>query len=124
MFTTLLEYRCEREGTHFGEVEPAGTTKECASCGVNSDKPLWLGEYLCPACGFNMEMDRDANAALNILSRGFETLGLGQFEAVTPVETTLPLFISSGSCDVVDGKRVIEAGSLTLKERTAQAVSE
>ena len=83
-FTTLLEYNCKREGTHFVEVEPAGTTKECASCGVESDKPLWVREHSCPACGF--EMDRDANAALNILSRGFEKLGLGQSEAITSSE--------------------------------------
>nr|AKY04361.1 transposase, IS605 OrfB family, central region [uncultured haloarchaeon] len=113
-FTTLLEYNCKREGTHFVEVEPAGTTKECASCGVESDKPLWVREHSCPACGF--EMDRDANAALNILSRGFEKLGLGQSEAITPVETALPMFTSSGSSDVVDGKRVVETGGPTLKE--------
>jgi transposase, IS605 OrfB family, central region len=77
-FTTVLEYKCKREGTHFVEVEPAGTTKDCASCGVETDKPLWVREHSCPACGF--EMDRDANAAINILSRGFEERGLGQSE--------------------------------------------
>jgi|APHM01.1.fsa_nt_gi transposase, IS605 OrfB family, central region len=121
-FTTLLEYKCKREGTHFVEVEPAGTTKECASCGVESDKSLWVREHLCPACGF--EMDRDANAALNILSRGFNKLGLGQSEGTTPVETALPMFTSSGTSDVVDVKCVVETGSPTLKERTAKAVSE
>jgi putative transposase len=117
-FTTMLEYKCEREGTHFVEVEPAGTTKECASCGVESDKPLWVREHSCPACGF--EMDRDANAAINILSRGFKKLGLGQSEG-TPVETALPMFTSSGSFDVVDVKRVVETGSPTLKEAASAA---
>ncbi|MDY6776337.1 MAG: transposase, partial [Halobacteria archaeon] len=113
-FTTMLEYKCKREGTHFVEVEPAGTTKECASCGVESDKPLWVREHSCPACGF--EMDRDANAAINILSRGFEKLGLGQSEDTTPVETVLPMFTSSDSSDVVDVKHVVETGSPCLKE--------
>ncbi|MEZ3170119.1 transposase [Halorubrum sp. RMP-47] len=113
-FRTMLEYKCKREGTHFVEVEPAGTTKQCASCGVASDKPLWVREHSCPACGF--EMDRDANAALNILSRGFEKLELGQFEGTTPVETALPMFTSSGASDVVDTKRVVETGSPTLKK--------
>ena len=121
-FTSLLEYKCEREGTHFVEVEPKDTTKECASCGVKTDKPLWVREHSCPACGF--KMDRDANAAINILSRGFEQLGVGDAEDTTPVETALPLFTSSGSSGGVDGKRVIEAGSPTLKERTASAVNE
>ena len=113
-FTTLLEYQCKREGTHFVEVEPAGTTKECASCGIESDKPLWVREHSCPACGF--KMDRDANAALNILSRGFKKLGLGQSEDITPVETALPMFTSSGATDVVDVKRIVETGSPCLTE--------
>jgi len=118
-FMTMLEYKCTREGTHFVEVEPAGTTKECASCGVKSDKPLWVREHSCPACGF--EMDRDANAAINILSRGFEKLGLGQSEDTTPVETALPMFTSSGASDVVDVKRVVETGSPCLKEAALAA---
>ena len=115
-FLSLLEYKCEREGTHFVAVEPAGTTKECASCGVSTEKPLWVREHACPACGF--EADRDANAAWNILSRGLDDVGMGHSES-TPVETALPT-----DTDSVSAKRVVEAGSPTLNERTASAVSE
>jgi putative transposase len=115
-FLTLLEYKCEREGTHFVAVNPRGTTKECASCGVSTDKPLWVREHTCPACG--LKTDRDANAAWNILSRGLENVGVGHSES-TPVETALPVDTNS-----VSAKRVVEAGSPTLKERTASAVSE
>ena len=114
-FQQMLEYKCEREGTHFVEVDPRNTTKECASCGVKTDKPLWVHEHSCPACGF--EADRDANAAWNILSRGLEDIGVVHSES-TPVETALP------TDTVVSAKRVIETGSPTLKERTASAVSE
>jgi len=114
-FQQILEYKCEREGTHFVEVDPRNTTKECASCGVKTDKPLWVREHSCPACGF--EADRDANAAWNILSRGLEDIGVVHSES-TPVETALP------TDTVVSAKRVIETGSPTLKERTASAVSE
>ena len=114
-FLSLLEYKCEREGTHFVAVNPRGTTKECASCGVSTEKPLWVREHSCPACGF--EADRDANAAWNILSRGLEDVGVGYSEP-TPVETALPVDTP------VSAKRVVEAGSPTLKERTASAVSE
>ncbi|MFD1571236.1 RNA-guided endonuclease InsQ/TnpB family protein [Halorubrum laminariae] len=107
-FTDLLEYKCKREGTHFVEVEPAGTTKECASCGVETDKPLWVREHSCPACGF--EADRDANAAWNILSRGLSQLGVGHSEGM-PVKTALP----TGTA-VVPAKRVVEPGSPCLKE--------
>ena len=81
-FTNLLEYKCKHEGTHFVEVDPEDTTKECASCGVKTDKPLWVREHSCPACGF--EADRDANAAWNILSRGLTDLGVGHSEGTSP----------------------------------------
>ena len=114
-FFSLLEYKCEREGTHFVAVNPRGTTKECASCGVSTVKPLWIREHACPACGF--EADRDANAAWNILSRGLEDVGVGHPEE-TPVETVLLVDTS------VSAKRVVEARSPTLKKRTGSAVSE
>ena len=60
-FLSMLEYKCEREGTHFAAVEPAGTTKECAACGVSTDKPLWVREHSRPLCSFTA--DRDVNAA-------------------------------------------------------------
>jgi putative transposase len=107
----MLQTKCEWEGTHFVEVEPEGTTKECAQCGVETDKPLWVREHSCPACGF--EAGRDANAAWNILSRGLTELGVGHSEG-TPVETALP----AGTA-VVPAKRVLEAGSPTLSERVS-----
>ena len=107
-FTSMLETKCEREGTHFVDVDPAGTTKECASCGVETNKPLWVREHSCPACGF--EADRDANAAGNILSRGLSKLEVGHSED-TPVETALPVGTA-----VVPAKRVVETGSPCLKE--------
>jgi len=112
---SLLEYKCKRERTHFVAVNPRVTTKECASCGVSTEKPLWVREHSCLACRF--EVDRDANAAWNILSRGLEDVGVGHPEE-TPVETALLVDTS------VSAKRVVEARSPTLKERTGSAVSE
>ena len=103
-FITLLEYKADLYGTHVVQVEAKGTTKECASCGVETRKPIWVREHSCPSCGF--ECDRDANAAMNVLKRGFSELGLGWPES-TPVETALPTDTTS-----VSAKRVIEAGSL------------
>jgi len=110
-FTDMLETKCEREGTHFVAVDPDGTTKECATCGVETDKPLWVREHSCPACGF--EADRDANAAWNILSRGLTKLGVGHSEG-TPVETALP-----AGTTPVPAKRVVETGSPSLSERVS-----
>jgi putative transposase len=107
-FLQMLEYKCEREGTHFVAVDPAGTTKECSDCGVETEKPLWVREHSCPSCGF--EADRDANAALNILSRGLKKVGVDHSES-TPVETALPTGTHS-----VPAKRVVEPGSPALEE--------
>ncbi|WP_394348761.1 zinc ribbon domain-containing protein [Haloterrigena sp. H1] len=87
-------------------------TREWAACGVSTHKPLWVREHSCPSCGFTA--DRDWNAAWNILSRGIKQLGAGRSES-PPVETALPTGTTS-----VPAKRVIEAGSPSLKER-AQA---
>ncbi|SDF47750.1 putative transposase [Halorientalis regularis] len=103
-FIILLEYKADLYGCHVKQVEPEGTTKECASCGVETAKPIWVREHSCPACGF--ECDRDANAAMNVLQRGFSELGLGWPED-TSVETALPTDTTT-----VSAKRVIEAGSL------------
>ncbi len=103
-FITLLEYKADLYGCHVVQVEARGTTKECASCGVETVKPLWVREHSCPSCRF--ETDRDANAvvrpcltgskrcafatAMNVLKRGFSELGLG-WPKSTPVETvTVP----------------------------------
>ena len=103
-FITFLEYKGDLYGTHVVQVEARGTTKECASCGVETAKPIWVREHSCPSCGF--ECDRDANASLNVLQRGFSELGLGWPES-TPVETALPTDTHS-----VSAKRVVETGSL------------
>jgi len=112
-FITLLEYKGELYGTHVVQVEAAGTTKECATCGVETAKPIWIREHSCPSCGF--ECNRDANAAMNVLQRGFAELGLGWPES-TPVETALPTDTTR-----VSAKRVVETGSPTLNEATPVA---
>jgi putative transposase len=106
-FIQLLEYKGDLYGTHVVQVEAAGTTKECASCGVETSKPIWVREHSCPSCGF--ETDRDANAAINILKRGFAELGLGWPESA-PVETVTAT--DTADFQRVSASHVIETGSL------------
>jgi transposase, IS605 OrfB family, central region len=106
-FIRLLEYKADLHGTHVVTVDPAGTTKECASCGVATDKPLWVREHSCPACGHTQ--DRDLNAARNILNQGLKQIGAGRSES-TPMQTALPA--SAPQREAVDAKRVVEVGSL------------
>ncbi|HMB51612.1 MAG TPA: transposase, partial [Natronoarchaeum rubrum] len=107
-FLRMLEYKCEREGTHFVAINPRGTTKECSNCGVSTDKPLWVREHSCPSCGF--EADRDLNAAYNVLSRGLSEVGVGHPDSM-PAETALPT-----GTDSIPAKRVLETGSPVLSE--------
>jgi len=114
----MLEYKCERGRTHFVAVDPKDTTKECGSCSVKTDKPLWVREYSGPACRF--EADRDANAVARrslagsqkskISGNGVEDLFSWYHKAVgaghsdpTPVETALPTEFSV--CKVRHGSR-------------------
>jgi putative transposase len=106
-FIELLEYKASLYGCHVEQVEAQGTTKECAACGVETNKPVWVREHACPSCGF--ETGRDANAAMNVLQRGFSELGL-EWPESTPVETALPT--DTDDIYEVSAKRVIETGSL------------
>lgn len=51
-------------------VNPNGTSKLCSRCGSYVDKTLSDRIHICPNCG--LEIDRDINAALNILKVGLE----------------------------------------------------
>ena len=55
-------------------VNPRNTTKLCSTCGEIVPKALRVRVHACPVCG--LVMDRDENAALNMLQRGLQTLRL------------------------------------------------
>jgi len=106
-FIQLLEYKADLYGCRVAQVEPEGTTKECASCGVETAKPIWVRDHSCPSCGF--ETDRDANAAMTVWRRGFAERGLGCPEA-PPVETVTAT--DTADFQRVSASHVIETGSL------------
>ena len=57
----------ERDGLHFHQVDPKNTSQMCSCCGQKSPKKLSLAirTFSCQFCGTTL--DRDHNAALNIL---------------------------------------------------------
>ncbi len=55
-------------------IDPRNTSKMCPHCGELVQKTLSDRTHTCPNCG--LVMDRDVNAALNILQRGLQTLRL------------------------------------------------
>jgi len=54
-------------------VEPAFTSQDCSACGTRLKKSLSVRTHLCTACG--LVLDRDHNAAINILARADRTEG-------------------------------------------------
>ena len=81
-FTQMLAYKEEESGGRVVSVNPWGTTQRCSRCGMVVEKALSDRIHSCPYCG--LVMDRDLNAALNILERGRE-IGRGPPE-YRPVE--------------------------------------
>jgi putative transposase len=67
IFTNILSYKAESAGCKVVFVNPQNTSKECSDCGTLVDKPLWERQHNCFSCG--LRMDRDRNAAINILNR-------------------------------------------------------
>lgn len=54
-------------------VDPRNTSQACSGCGALVAKDLSVRVHECPHCG--LVLDRDHNAALNILARGLASLG-------------------------------------------------
>ena len=71
-FRVFLEYFGKVFGRITIAVNPAYTSQECHSCGTIVKKSLSTRTHICK-CG--CEMDRDHNAAINILNRGISTTG-------------------------------------------------
>ncbi|SMC03974.1 putative transposase [Sulfobacillus thermosulfidooxidans DSM 9293] len=68
---TYLEYKAKNAGKHLITVPPHYTSQRCSGgCGTIVKKNLSVRLHQCPTCG--LEIDRDVNAAINILHRGLE----------------------------------------------------
>jgi putative transposase len=67
-FVLTLKSKAESAGVSVVEVDPRGTTQQCSGCGTVVPKELKDRWHLCPHCG--LSLDRDENAARNVLARG------------------------------------------------------
>jgi len=59
---------------HVVKVPPHNTSQNCSSCGVKVPKTLSIRTHECHKCG--LTMDRDENAAINILDQALNAVGL------------------------------------------------
>ena len=73
-FLTVLESVAVKCGVHFVKVSPYNTTQDCSQCGTKVPKTLSIRTHECHKCG--LSMDRDENAAVNILEKGLQAVGL------------------------------------------------
>lgn len=67
-FAAILSNKAACAGRSFVAVNPAYTSQDCSSCGHRQPMPLGERIYRCLCC--DLEMDRDQNAALNIVALG------------------------------------------------------
>jgi putative transposase len=66
----LTAYKAEKRGSRVILVDPWGTSQKCSGCGEMVRKELSVRVHDCPKCG--LVLDRDVNAARNILAAGLE----------------------------------------------------
>ena len=66
----LTAYKAERRGGRVILIDPRGTSQKCSGCGEVVRKELSERTHICLRCG--LTMDRDVNAARNILKTGLE----------------------------------------------------
>jgi putative transposase len=68
MFRSMLNYKAIDAGVEIATVNPQNTSQVCSGCGCLVQKSLSVRRHSCPDCG--LTLDRDINAARNILSLG------------------------------------------------------
>lgn len=78
-FRQVLSYKAEEAARTLVAVNPAYTSQDCSQCGHRQRKSLSQRRHRCPCCG--LDIDRDENAARNILRLGLQSQGVAQ-EAV------------------------------------------
>jgi putative transposase len=73
-FLNILQAVVVKYGKHFVAVDARKSSIECSQCGTEVPKDLSVRVHNCPNC--NLSMDRDENAAKNLLSRTLNAVGL------------------------------------------------
>jgi putative transposase len=72
-FVLVTTSKAEEAGRRVVLVDPRNTSKRCSRCGQKVEKDLSVRVHSCPVCG--LILDRDENAAINILALGLQCLG-------------------------------------------------
>jgi len=78
-FFSKIACKAEEAGRKYIAVNPAYTSQDCSRCHHRQNMPLSERVYHCPCC--LLSLDRDLNAALNILAVGLHSIGIQSVEA-------------------------------------------
>jgi len=70
-FFSQMSSKAEEAGRHLVKVNPAYTSQTCSQCGHRQKMPLSERIFDCPCC--HAHLDRDLNAAKNILGLGLQS---------------------------------------------------
>jgi len=79
-FLCWVRYHAGLHGIPVVAVSPRFTTQDCSGCGFRVKKTLSMRTHVCPSCG--LVLDRDQNAARNILELALRTAGQAETGAV------------------------------------------
>jgi len=74
MMVRITKNKAVEAGSKVILVDPKNTTQLCSRCGQYVRKELSDRIHSCPSCG--LVMDRDQNAAINILRLGLQSLAV------------------------------------------------
>jgi putative transposase len=87
LFRQCLDYKAVEAGSHVTTVNAAYTSQVCSRCGTIVEKDLSARVHRCPECF--LELDRDLNAARNILKLAFSPPGSGGQALTWPVRASV-----------------------------------
>jgi len=106
-FQEYVQYKASHAGVETFEVSPEYTTQDCSNCENRVEKELSDKTHDCEECG--LTIDRDLNAARNIVQRAISsTVGQGLPE-LTPFETD-----SAGEIIHISLRTVVDEGSPSI----------
>ena len=102
LFLQRLGSKAANAGSAIKAVEPRGTSQECCRCGKVVRKGLDERVHDCPFCG--LVIDRDVNAAINILKRWL--IAMGRIEEAERLGKEMGWAAPSG---MVPGRELVQA---------------
>jgi len=82
MFGNIISYKAAYADKILIKINPAYTSQTCSQCGTRTIMELKDRVFNC-SCG--LSMDRDINAARNILRLGRQSLAVNSIEAPIPL---------------------------------------